>query len=118
MTPGRDLVPEAFEGAAWPFWRKVGAQRGSHGVAQLRQRAAEELATGLEFRTQSKETERVVTRDIQAAAELVKQCVEVPAAIRREAVEPRRHELRRALVHAPNCRIHTGSTCASLGPTV
>jgi catechol 2,3-dioxygenase-like lactoylglutathione lyase family enzyme len=100
MPPGRDLIAQRFEGAAWPIRRKVRSQRRGDSVAQLGQRAAEKLPARLELGAQAKETERVVPRNVEAAAELVQQRVQRAAALRRKTVEPRRHELRGALVQS------------------
>ena len=100
MAPRRDLVPERFQRASGPIaLRKVIAEGGRDGVAEIRERASEELAAGLELRPQAEEAERVVAGDIHAVADLIEERVQGPAALEREPLQPRRHQLRGALVH-------------------
>lgn len=100
MSPGSDLVSQRFEGTSGPVGlREVLPERGRHGVAEVRERASEKLTARLELRPQPEEAERVVAGDVDPMAHLVKQRIERPPALDRKAFEPRRHQLRGALVH-------------------
>ena len=72
-SPGADPAPEALQWALGPPGAEGGgvAERPADRVAELLQRAAEELPRGLELRPEPKEPELVVARDVHAAAELV-----------------------------------------------
>src|SRR6266849_3401402 len=67
-----DLAPEGFERAGGPLRdRQVASQGRRDGVAELLDRATEELPAGLEFGPQTEETEGVVAAHVETAAELV-----------------------------------------------
>ena len=82
MPPRGDLVPQRFKGTSGPIGqRKVLAQRGRDGIAEVRESASEKLTAGLELRPKSEEAEGVVARDIDAVADLVEQRIEGPPAL-------------------------------------
>ena len=100
MTSGGDLIAQGRQRAPRALRRQIAAERRRNGVPQLGQRAAKELAAGLELRAQAKEAERVVAGNVDPTAKLVEQGVQRPPAIGRKARQPCRHQLRGALVHA------------------
>jgi len=84
MSAGGDLVPQRFERAGGPpRRRKLVAERRGDGIAKVGNGAPEELPARLELRTQTEESERVVTRNIHAMAELLQQRVQRSAAVER-----------------------------------
>src|SRR5690349_21795407 len=95
-----DLGAQFLEGAGRPVALcDLVAEGGREGVPELLEGAAEQLAGGLELRPQAEEPEAVVTRDVEAAAELVEQQVEARAARLVEATEPVREDPLRSFVH-------------------
>src|SRR5207302_11340618 len=84
-----DAVPQLLERARRPAGiREAVLQGARERLAELFQRAAEELATGLELGAQPEEAEAVMPRAVEPAAELVEQQVEALAPLGGEAREP------------------------------
>jgi catechol 2,3-dioxygenase-like lactoylglutathione lyase family enzyme len=100
VSPGSDLVPQRLERAAGTTrLRNLVAERRRDGVTKVGKGASEELPARLELRAETEESERVVARNIHAAAELVQQRVERAPTIERQSAEPRGDKLRCAFVH-------------------
>ena len=99
MPSARDLVAQRFQRAARAVgFRDVVTKGRCDGVAEVRERASEKLTAGLELRAQAEETERIVTRHVDAVAELVQKRVERSTALEREPREPCGDELFGAFV--------------------
>src|SRR5947209_619115 len=105
MPARGDVVAQLFEGAGGSvgLW-DLPVERPPERLAELLQRAAEELTGGLEFGAEAQEPERVVPRHVEAAAELLEQKVEALPALGGEAGEPRLEQRASARVHVPSYR--------------
>src|SRR5947208_10284066 len=100
MSTPADPVAQRLERARRPILpRYVRTERRGERIAQLGQRASEDLARRLELRAEAKEAERVVPRGIEAARELVDESEKPRPRLRVECRRPRSRVLGPAVPH-------------------
>jgi hypothetical protein len=96
----RDRGAKPLKGAWRALWCRNAVTKGLRdSVPELLERASEKLAARLELRAETQESEGVVTRDIEPAAELVEKEVEAGAPLRGKRAQPLVHPRTRVRIH-------------------